>query len=192
MIVAPVDERVERLAVRPDGRAAERAVLPAVDLRGLHGRGRAARRRLTPRRLDVRHRERDVVDAVTVLAEVLGDLAIRRERCREHEPDPVLDHDVARAVAHLRLEAAERDRGEAPQRPVVGGRLAGVPDPEFDVVDAVDRQEVGGLGVRVGVNAGAGLVGGPAGDRLGHGASPLQAGPAPRRSSCSTVTAAGR
>ena len=101
-------------------------------------------------------------------ADVLGDLAVRRERRREHEPDVVLDHHVARPVADLRLEAAERDRREAPQRPVVGARLAGVAHPELDVVDAVQRQEIAGFGVRVRVDPGAGLVGGALRDRLGH------------------------
>ena len=78
----------------------------------------------------------------------------------EHEPDVVLDHDVAGPVADLGLEAAEGDRREAPQRAVVGRRLAGVADPELDVVDALERQEVGGLGVGVRVDPGAGLVGG--------------------------------
>ena len=98
-------------------------------------------------------------------ADVLGDLAVGRQRRGEHEPDVVLDHDVARPVADLRLEAAEGDRREAPQGAVVGGRLAGVADPELDVVDALERQEVGRLGVGVRVDPGAGLVGGAARDR---------------------------
>ena len=128
---------------------AERAVLAAVELGRGEGRDRAARRRLAPGGFDVVDRERDVVDAVAVLADVLGDLAVRGQRRGEHEPDVVLDHDVARPVADLGLEAAERDRGEAPQRAVVGRGLAGVADPELDVVDAVERQEVGRLGVGV-------------------------------------------
>ena len=38
----------------------------------------------------------------------------------------------------------------------VSRRLAGVPDPELHVVDAVERQEVGRLGVGVRVDMGAG------------------------------------
>ena len=108
-----------------------------------------------------------------MLADVLGDLAVRGQRRGEHEADVVLDHDVAGPVADLRLEPAEGDRGEAPQRAVVGGRLAGVADPELDVVDALEGQEVGRLGVGVRVDPGAGLVGGTPGQRLGHGTSPL-------------------
>ena len=81
------------------------AVLAAVELRRAPGRSRAARRRLAPGRLDVVDREGDVVDAVAVGADVLGDLAVGRERRGEHEPDVVLDHDVARPVADLGLEA---------------------------------------------------------------------------------------
>ena len=94
-------------------------------------------------------RERDVADAVAVRADVLGDLAVGGERRGEHDPDVVLLHHVARAVADARLEAGEGDRGEAPERAEVGRRLAGVADPELDVVDAVERQEVLGLGERV-------------------------------------------
>ena len=118
-------------------------------------------------------------------ADVLGDLAVGRQRRGEHEPDVVLDHDVARPVADLGLEAAERDRREAPQRAVVGRGLAGVADPELDVVDALERQEVGGLGVGVRVDPGAGLVGGAAGDRSASSrVSPAVAG---RRSASRTA-----
>ena len=78
----------------------------------------------------------------------------------QHDPDVVLPHDVARAVADAGLEAREGDRREAPQRAEVGRRLAGVAHPELDVVDAVERQEVLGLGVGVLVDMGARLVGG--------------------------------
>ena len=72
-------------------------------------------------------------------ADVLGDLAVRGERRGDHEPDVVLDQDVRGPVADLRLEPGEGDRAEAPQRPVVGRGLAGVADPELDVVDPVER-----------------------------------------------------
>ena len=94
-VVAPVDERMEDLAVGVDRGDAQNAVLATVELRG-RGRGRrAACRRLAPGRLDVLDRERDVVDAVTMRPDVLGDLAVGREGRREHEPDVVLDHHVA-------------------------------------------------------------------------------------------------
>ena len=135
---------------------------------GLEGGHRAARRRLAPGRLDVVDREGDVVDAVAVLADVLGDLAIGGQRRGEHEADVVLDHHVAGPVTDLGLEAAERDRGEAPQSAVVVRGLARVADPELDVVDALEREEVGRLVVGVRVDPGAGLVGGAARDDLCH------------------------
>ncbi len=162
---------MEGLAVGPDGRLAQDAVVATVELGRDERRDRPADRRLAPGRLDVVHGERDVVDAVAVGADVLGDLAVRGQRSGEHETDVVLDHDVAGPVADLRLEAAERDRREAPQRPVVRGRLAGVTHPELDVVDALERQEVLRPCIGVRIDPGAGLVGGPARDGLGHGIS---------------------
>jgi hypothetical protein len=180
---AAIHERVKRLPVRSDRRLAQHAVLAAVELGRRQGRGRSTRGRLAPGRFDVIHRERDVVDAVAVLADVLGDLAVGRQRRREDEPDVVLDHDVARPIAHLRLQATERDRREPPQRPVVGARLASVANPEFDVINALERQEVLRLGVGILVDPGAGLVGGTLGEGLGHratsraGCAGLRAGP---------------
>ena len=159
MVVAAVDEAVADVAVRPDGAPAQDAVLAAVELDGLHRRSGAAGRRLAPRRRRVLDRERDVPDAVPVGADVLGDLAVGGQRRREHDPDVVLLHDVARAVPDAGLEAREGDRREAPQRAEVGRGLAGVAHPELDVVDAVERQEVLGLGERVLVDVGSRLVG---------------------------------
>ena len=45
-------------------------------------------------------------------------------------------HHVRGPVADARLEAGIGDRREAPQRAEVVRRLAGVADPELDVVDA--------------------------------------------------------
>ena len=120
MVVAAVDERVADLAVRPDGAPAEDAVLAAVELPGSWAAPGAAGRRLAPRGGDVGHRERDVPDAVAVLADVLGDLAVGRERRGQDDRDVVLAHDVAGPVADAGLEPGEGDRGEAPQGPEVG------------------------------------------------------------------------
>ena len=168
VVVAPVDERVADLAVRADRAPAQDAVLAAVELDGLDRRRRAAGRRLAPGRGGVVDAERDVLDAVAVLVDVLGDLAVRAQRAGHDERDVVLAHDVADAIADARLEARVGDRREAPQRAEVVRRLLGVADPELDVVDAVQGQEVLGLLVGVLVEVRAGLVGGAAGDRLGH------------------------
>ncbi len=106
--------------------------------------------------------------AVAVLVDVLGDLAIWRQRRGEHDADVVLDHEVRGPVADARLETGVRDGREAPQRAVIGRRLAGVAHPELDIVDALERQEILRLGVRVLVDVRAALVCGAAGKRLGH------------------------
>ena len=74
--------------------------------------------------------------------DVLGDLAVRTEGAGEDDRDVVLPHDVAGPVADAGLEARVGDRREAPQRAEVVRPPAGVADPELDVVDAVERQEV--------------------------------------------------
>ena len=99
---------------------------------------------------------------------MLGDLAVGTERAGHDDGDVVLAHDVARSIAHARLKPGVGDRREAPQRPEVVRGLLRVAHPELDVVDAVEGQEVLGLGVGVLVDVRAGLVGGAAGDRLGH------------------------
>ena len=119
---------------------------------------------------------------VAVFVHVLGDLAVRTEGCREHEADVVLDQDIAGAVPHAGLQARVGDRGEAPQGPIVGGRLLGVGDPELDVVDALEGEEVLRLGGCIGVDDGTRLVGGAASDGLSHRASPWLA-PMLRRAS---------
>ena len=89
VVVAPVDERVERLAVGADRATAQDAVLAAVELGRLQGR--PAPRVVVSRNADrVVDREGDVVDAVAVAPDVLGDLAVRRQRRGEHERDVVL------------------------------------------------------------------------------------------------------
>ena len=105
--------------------------------------------------------------------DVLGDLAVRAERAGQDDRDVVLAHHVAGAVADAGLQARIGDRREAPQGTEVVRRLARVADPELDVVDAVERQEVLRLRVGVLVDVGAGLVGGALrrgfpGDRIGH------------------------
>jgi hypothetical protein len=171
VVVTPIDERVEDRAVRPDRRPPEDAILAAVELGRLERGDGSAARGLAPGRLDVRDAECDVVHAIAMLSNVFRDLAIRGQRRGEHEADVVLDHDVAGAVTDLGLEAAICDWGEAPQRAVVGGRLAGVADPELDVVDAVKRQEIARFGIGVRIDPGAGLIRRAPRKRFGHRAS---------------------
>src|SRR5712691_1727895 len=169
VIVLPIDEAVAGLAVGRDGRSTEHPVLAAVELDRLDRRAGAPLRRLCKRRMDIVDGEGDVLDTVAMGPDVLGDLAVRGQRRREDERDVVASHHIARPVADSGLQTRERDRREAPQGAVVGRRLAGVADPELDMVDAIEREEVLGLRVGVLVDPGAGLVGGAAGDRVGHG-----------------------
>ena len=57
------------------------------------------------------------------------------------------------------------------------------------MVDAVERQEIGCLGIGVRIDPGAGLVGGAARERLGHRTSPLHGGLAPATRSAGLVSA---
>jgi len=99
---------------------------------------------------------------------MLGDLALGPERRGEDEADVVLDHDEAGPIPNAGLESRVGHRREAPQRAVIVCGLLRVADPELDVVHAVERQEVLRLGVGILVDVGARLVGGTAGDRVGH------------------------
>ena len=168
VVVVPVDERVDHLAVGVDRAPAKDPVLVVARFRVLEIGARPAGRRLAPRGADIVDGEGDVVDAVAVSMDVLGDLAVRRQGAGQHDRDVVLAHDVARPVPDAGLEARVGDRGEAPERPEVVRGLAGVADPELDVVDALEGQEVLRLGVGILVDVGASLVGGPTGQRLGH------------------------
>ena len=61
---------------------AEHALLAAVELGRLEGGRRAPGCGLVPGAVDVVDREGDVLDPVAVAADVLGDLAVRRQRRR--------------------------------------------------------------------------------------------------------------
>ena len=75
-------------------------------------------------------------------AHVVGDLAVRALRRREHEADLVLHEQVADAIAHARLGAAIRDELKAERALIEVRGLLGVADVELDVVGAVDRKGV--------------------------------------------------
>ena len=111
--------------------------------------------------------------------DVLGNLAVRCQGAGQDERDVVAPHHVARPIAHPRLEPGVGDRCEPPQSSEVVGGLAGVADPELDVVDGLERQEVLCFLVGILVDVGACLVGGTPGDRLGH--APVSCGSAAAR-----------
>ena len=179
VVVVPLDEAVADLAIREDRGAAENPVLATVEIDRLDGRAGAPLRGLGKRRARVVDEERDVLDAVAVAMDVLGDLGVGRQGAGQDERDVVAPHHVARAIANTRLKPGIGDRREAPQGSEVVGGLARVTDPELDVVNALERQEVLCFLVGVLVEVRAGLVGGPPWDRLGHVA--VSCGPAAGR-----------
>jgi len=74
VIVGPIDEGMQDLAVGVHRAAAERAVLPAVQLGRLLGADCSTGGRLAPGAGRVVDAEGDVVDPVAVPVDVLGDL----------------------------------------------------------------------------------------------------------------------
>jgi len=76
VVIPPLDERVTDIAIRPDRAPSERPVLAAVDRDGLDRGLRAALRGLAPGRGRVIDREGDVLHAVAMAMDVLGDLAV--------------------------------------------------------------------------------------------------------------------
>src|SRR4051812_26014704 len=111
VVIVAIDERVNYLAIRPNGRPAQDAVFAAIDLGRLHDRHGATLGCLAPCALDVVNEEGDVLDAITVAMDVLGNLAVWSQWRSEDEADVVLDHQVRRAVAHLGLEAGKATGG---------------------------------------------------------------------------------
>ena len=86
---------------------------------------------------------RDVADAVAVGAGEARDLVVGRERAREDEVDLALAEHVGRPVADAGLRPRVGVPVEAEGVLVVVGALLGVPDPELDVVPALERHRVG-------------------------------------------------
>ena len=66
--------------------------------------------------------------------DVLRDRTLGAERGREHESDLALLEQVGRAVADLGFETGVPRDGETERVHVVERGLAGVPDPELDMV----------------------------------------------------------
>ena len=183
VVVGAVDERVDDLAVGVDRAPAEDALL-ALELVGSCAETAPRARRLAPGRLDVVDGEGDVLDAVAVprtcsAISPSGDSGAVNTKRMSFWTMTKLDRSRT-PVSEPRVG----HRREAPQGSVVVRGLLGVPDPELDVVDALEGQEVLRLGGRVRVDDRACLVGGAARERIGHGAEST-AGPMPFRSAIS-------
>jgi hypothetical protein len=91
------------------------------------------------------HPESDVLDAVAVLVDVGGDLAVWPQRSRQNEADLSLLQDVARAIARSRFGTSIGEDFIAEHSPVEVCGLLRVTDIELDEVRSVDRKGVGEL-----------------------------------------------
>jgi hypothetical protein len=141
-VLGPVDERVHVLAVGPDRRQLDAAVLVLDPLR-LGDAAGATLDGFAVGLARVRNEERDVLGRVAVGGGEADDLAVAAEAAREHEPDLALLEDVRGAVADAGLRACVGDPVEAERLLVPVRRLLGVPDPELEVVPALERHEIG-------------------------------------------------
>src|SRR5206468_7292486 len=86
--------------------------------------------------------ERDVLNTVTVLMDVRGDLAVRSERGGEHQSHLPLRENVARSVACAGLGAAVSDDLVAEDASIELRRLLGVADVELYEIRSVDRKGI--------------------------------------------------
>ena len=169
-VVAPVDEGVDHLAVGVDGASVRRTPFsPGSSVGSCADR---APRAVVSRQADSTSSTANAMSWTPspCRATCSASLAVRRDGRGEDEADVVLDHHVAGPVADPGLEAGIGDRREPPQGPEVVRRLLGVAHPELDVVDALERQEVGRLGGWRGLGGRHRRHGTPAGRaRTGHG-----------------------
>ena len=102
----------------------------------------AAPRSFNVRRLGVIYPESYFPDAVSVEFDVLGDQPFGLERCREHKPDFVLLENVRGSVARAGLGPAIGNPFHTECGAVIVGCLFGVTNIEFDIIGAIQRQEV--------------------------------------------------
>ena len=137
-VVRPLDEGVDRLAIRAERREHNLAVRIPFHARLVHRRGTAFHRG-RERRARVVNPERQIAHPVAMRIHVVRDhprlwRRVRPDRRRQHEANLVLLQHVARAVADARLRPAIRDQRESERRAVIVARLLGVAHVELDVV----------------------------------------------------------
>jgi hypothetical protein len=104
--------------------------------------GRAALPGVADGRVDVRHLQRQVGDAVAVRRDVAADVRARAGLAGEDEARGAGDQQVLARVAVPGLGAAVGDRGHAEGRRVPVHGLSRVADVEADVVHATHRERV--------------------------------------------------
>jgi hypothetical protein len=145
VVLRPVDQRVRGVAVGGDRGHPDRAVLvgDVVRLGDAAGAGGGG---MGVRLVDVGHGQRDVLDAVAVLGDVVRAGRAGVHRPGDQEPRGAADQDVLGVVAVTVLRPAVRHAGHPERGGVVVGRLLGVAHQELQVVDALDGEDVAGLG----------------------------------------------
>ena len=140
-VLGAIDEPVDVVAIRRDRRELDTARVVLDPVRLDHAAG-AALHGLAVRVRRIRDGERDVAHAVALRRGPLADFAVAAEAARENEADlPLLEH-VRRAVADARLRPRVGRAREAVGALVEVRRLLRVPDPDLEVIPAVDRHEV--------------------------------------------------
>ncbi len=102
----------------------------------------------------IRHAERDRLHPIAVALVVLGDPILAGQGPGEHKADAPLLEDVGDVVAGAGLQPSVGGLSEAKRVRVVVGRLGGVPHEQLEMVDAVDRHHVVGLGCGAGLGFG--------------------------------------
>ena len=95
----------------------------------------------------VGHRQRDDLRAVAVRGVMVRDVGLRVQRAGDHEAHAALFEHVRHAVAPAGLQPGVGDLAEPEgMREEVRG-LRGVAHVQLDVVDSVQRHEIGGVAV---------------------------------------------
>jgi hypothetical protein len=97
---------------------------------------------LAVRLAGILHLEGRILHAVAVDVRVPRDLVFGTERARDHQADRPLLEDVRCPVADARLRPGVRNRLEAERLLVEVGALLRVPDPQLDVIPALEGHEV--------------------------------------------------
>ena len=140
-VVLPLDERMQGVAVRGDGRVHHLAVL-VLEHGGLQDGPRSALGGLLPGIGGIGDPEGHVLHPIPVLAHVFGDHPLRAHRPGEHVAGLALFDHPRGAVAQLRLWTGVRGDVEAERLRVVEGGLSRVAHVVLDMVDPDERHEV--------------------------------------------------
>src|SRR5262249_45503175 len=141
LVLGAVHERVDDVAVRRDRRQLDTTELVFGPVR-LDDPARAALHRLSVRLARVGHAQRDVLQAVAVGAREVPDPRVAAEAAAHDDADLTLLEDVRCAIADAGLGAGVCRSSKAERVLVPVGGLLRVPDPQLDVIPAVQWHEI--------------------------------------------------